>query len=476
MLTFERLSYELGIELKKLTYIIYKIPDDKKYIKFSIPKKGGGKRQICKPVPKLLSLQRKIKDYLITYYKTKPCSYGFEINKDIKKNASQHIKSNLVLNIDIEDFFGSINFGRIYGLLLHEPFNFDKKTAAAVAKAVTYENKLPQGAPTSPVLSNMIARRLDSKLMHLAYNTRSIYTRYVDDMTFSTTMSSFHKNIIVKGKFNDVELSPQLITIIEREGFSLNTKKTRLLNKHVRKEVTGITINEFPNLRRNYINSVFGMIYSWKKYGYEDAQEKYKTKYLKLNQDHKILQDSYRSTIIGRIGHIAHIRGWSDVVVSKLCRKYCECDTNPPKRLKSIGEMSMKYDVFIGHASEQKNDIVEPLYNSLTSLGVRVFVDMVNIKWGDSLTKLINNALAESEYFLAIISIDSISKSWPDTEMNAAIARQIDGKQKVLPLFLGSKKEIEECKNHYSLLSDKLYKEWSDNPDELAQEIKNLLP
>jgi hypothetical protein len=414
---------------------------------------------------------------LITFYNPKPCSFGFENKKDIKKNAEEHIKSKLVLNIDLEDFFGSINFGRVYGLLLQDPFNFNKKAAAVIAKLVTYENKLPQGAPTSPILSNMIARRLDSSLMHLASKSRSKYTRYVDDITFSTTLNTFDEKIVQKGKLNDVVLGSEIVKIIENEGFTINHKKSRLLDNNIRKEVTGITINEFPNIKRKYINSVFGMIYSWKKFGYDNALNIYKTKYLNLSEDSKIRKDTFKSMIVGKIGHIAHIRGWDDIIVCKLCRKYCECDiTLPPKRIKAIGEMSMKYDVFIGHASEQKIDIADPLYDSLIKLGVKVFIDTVNIKWGDSLTKLINKALSESEYFLAIISNDSINKTWPDTEMNAAIARQIKGKQKVLPLLVGNKKEIEKCIDHYSLISDRLYKVWNNNPDVLAKEIKDLLP
>ncbi len=474
-ISFADLASKLEINPSKLSYIIYKLPDNKKYFHFEIPKKNGGKRRISKPVPKLMSVQRKVKDYLLTFYISKPCSHGFEINRNIKTNAERHLNGKLLLNIDIKDFFGSINFGRIYGLLRSKPFNFDNKAAASVAKLVTYNNSLPQGAPTSPILSNMIAKRMDSSLIKLASKSRATYTRYVDDITFSTTYYSFDKNIVDRGKFDEVIIGSILRQTINNEGFDINHKKTRLLNEYVRKEVTGITINEFPNVRRKYINSIFGMIFSWKKYGYEKAQQTYKVKYLKLDPSSDVNANLYRSVIIGKIGFVAHIRGWDDVVVSKLCKKYCECDSESPKRIKSIGELSMEYNVFIGHASEQKNDVAQPLFDELTKLGIKTFIDIVEIKWGGSLTKLINKALAQAEYFLAIISIDSIGKSWPDTEMNAAIARQIDGKQKVLPLFIGTKEQIEECKNHYSLIYDRLYKEWANNPQELAQEIKDLI-
>ncbi len=474
-ITLEDISARLEINISKLSYIIYKIPDNKKYFNFEIPKKNGGKRSISKPVPKLMNVQRKVKDYLLSFYISKPCSHGFEVNRNIKTNAERHLKGKLLLNIDIKDFFGSINFGRIFGLLSNKPFNFDKKAAASIAKLVIYNNSLPQGAPTSPILSNMIARRMDSSLIKLASKSRATYTRYVDDITFSTTYNRFDKNIVDSGNFDEVIVGRMLIQTINKEGFEINHRKTRLLNKYVRKEVTEITINEFPNVRRKYINSIFGMIFSWKKHGYEQSLQIYKVKYLKLNPSSDVSPNLYRSIIIGKISFVAHIRGWDDVVVSKLCRRYCECDSEPPKRIKAIGELSMKYNVFIGHASEQKDDIAKPLFDELTKLGIKTFIDIVEIKWGDSLTKLINKSLAEAEYFLAIISIDSIGKSWPDTEMNAAIARQIDGKQKVLPLFVGTKTQIDECKNHYSLISDKLYKEWNNNPQEVAQEIKDLI-
>ena len=189
----------------------------------------------------------------------------------------------------------------------------------------------------------------------------------------------------------------------------------------------------------------------------------------------EVNEDLFKSVIVGKIGYVAYIRGWDDVVVSKLCGKYCECDSNPPKRIDAIANLSMKYEIFIGHAFEQKDDVATPLFEELTKEGIRTFIDIVEIKWGDSLTKLINKALSEADYFLAIISINSISKSWPDTEMNAAIARQIDGKQKVLPLFVGTTEEIKKCKEHYPLIADRLYKEWSNNPEDIARDIKNII-
>ncbi len=473
--TYEDLASILEIEPKELHKILYKIPENKKYRVFNIPKKTHGNRVISKPMQCIKELQKKMAEHLNEAYTAKACSYGFERTKDIKQNALRHLKSRAVLNIDLEDFFGSINFGRVFGLMKSEPFNFDSKSSAAIARLTTHENKLPQGAPSSPILSNMIARRLDGRLTKLASRNKLIYTRYVDDITFSTTCPDFNKAIVDHGFLNDVVLGHELLQAIEREGFSVNTDKSRKLNNMVRKDVTGIIINEFANVRRLYINSVFGMIYSWKKHGYDNAQKIYIEKYFNRGPKKKTNPGLYRSVIIGKISYIAFVRGWDDTVVHKLCVKYCEVDENPPKKIKILGDLKMKYDIFLGHASEEKESVAIPLYEKLVELKVRVFIDTVEIKWGDSLTRIINRALTESKYFLAIISVNSIKKSWPDSEMNSAIARVINGKQKILPLFVGTESEIETCKRHYSLISDRLYKEYKDNPEEIASEIMEML-
>lgn len=463
---------------QKLTYSLYHIIDDSQYSTFNIPKKAGGFREIDRPCGQIKSLQNNFSKFLTKHYNRKPCSHGFENNYGILTNAESHKNRKIVLNLDIEDFFGSINFGRIYGLFMNKPFFFPKNVAAAAAKLVTYNNRLPQGAPTSPLLANMISLRLDSKLMSLAKKHSCTYTRYVDDITFSSTKRSFNPNIATFHEDNSVILGKPLLQIFEKEGFKIKNSKTRLLSKFVRQDVTGLTVNEFPNVKRSYIKSIFGMIYSWKKHGLENAGitflEKYATKKYELSK--KVTPGViYRAVIIGRISFIAHIRGWDDIIVRNLCVKYCENDSEPPKKIGEMGSMPLQYDVFIGHAIEQKEDIAKPIHSALKNIGLKSFIDIVEIKWGGSLTKIINKALSTSKYFLAIISSDSINKNWPDKELNAALAREIEGKQKILPLFVGTPSEIDKLKNHYPLIADKLYKVWKGNPEELANEIKMIL-
>ena len=475
MITIEMISRAINVDVRKVTYIAYGINEENKYTTFEIPKKNGSKRIINKPIPILDWLQKKLKRYLEQFYKRKNCSFGFEYGLSIKNNAEQHTKKRLILNIDISNFFNSINFGRVYGLLLKHPFNFDKKASACIAKILTHKNCLPQGASTSPLISNMISRRLDSKLMKLAEDTKSHYTRFVDDITFSTNLEKFNKKILIHGHLQNVELGWELATIISDEGFRINNNKSRLLNDYTRKEVTGITVNKFPNVRRNYINSIFGMIHAWNKYGLKSSNNRYLARINVAGDSKDNQNDLFRAVVIGKINHVANIRGWDDIVVQKLCRKYCECDEKAPTKIRTIGEEEVKYNVFICHASEQKESIAIPIHKSLTALGIKAFIDIYNIKWGGSITQIINKALSEAEIFLPIISIDSIDKDWPSAEINSAIARNIEGVVKVLPLFTGSEDQINSCRKQFPLIHDTLFKTWDNNSDELALAIKEQL-
>lgn len=464
----------LGVEPKKLSFALYKAHDSGKYSNFSIPKKSGDTRVISKPNKQIMALQRRFLQYLETKYESRPCSQGFEKERNCKTNAEKHLKRKLVLNFDIEDFFGSINFGRVFGLLKAKPFNFGKAAAAAAAKLVIHDNKLPQGAPTSPIISNMICKTFDGKLMKLCSQNASTYTRYVDDVTISTTRAAFPDSIVVAPTIATVKIGDALEHVIRSEGFKVNANKTRIQPKSIRQSVTGITVNEFKNVPRAYINQIFGMIFSWKKFGITEASKHYEKTY-QCRPSKLVSESLFRAVIIGKISYVAQIRGWHDIVVLKLCTKYCECDPQPPNRIKEIGKMPAKYDVFIGHASEDKATVAKPLYDSLDALGVKAFIDIVHIAWGDSLTQKINQALGDSKIFVAVISLNSVEKSWPAKELNSAISREINKKQIILPLFVGTPEEIEIAKSKYAIMDDKVYKTWENNPDDIANSIKQRL-
>src|SRR5205814_3311637 len=111
--------------------------------------------------------------------------------RSILTNAKPHLRQKFVLNVDLKDFFPTINFGRVRGVLIAKPYCLLPHIATYIARICCRDNALPQGAPTSPIISNMICSRLDRQLLRLARQYRCVYTRYADDLTFSTSMPRF---------------------------------------------------------------------------------------------------------------------------------------------------------------------------------------------------------------------------------------------------------------------------------------------
>ncbi|MDZ4298935.1 MAG: reverse transcriptase domain-containing protein, partial [Moraxellaceae bacterium] len=184
------LAYLLGTSLAKLSYVIYGIKVEKLYHKFEVPKKNGGVRIINAPDPQLKILQARLKNILESIYRPHPAATAFIRERGIVFNARKHVKKQVVFNIDLKDFYHQINFGRVRGLLISPPYSLKKETATLIAGLCCTDNVLPQGAPTSPIVSNMICRRLDRELSLLAKNNYFYYTRYADDITFSSHTNS----------------------------------------------------------------------------------------------------------------------------------------------------------------------------------------------------------------------------------------------------------------------------------------------
>lgn len=158
----------LEIQDKSLRYFLFKRRPENMYIQFSISKRGGGERVISAPVDEWKQIQRKLAYILNIVYEPKVCTFGFIENKNIFDNASQHLKRKLIINIDLEDFFTQIHFGRICGMFVKPPYNLGKEAAVTIAQIACRNGVLPQGAPSSPILTNMICVPLDNSMMHLA--------------------------------------------------------------------------------------------------------------------------------------------------------------------------------------------------------------------------------------------------------------------------------------------------------------------
>ena len=260
----------LGYKPKALSYILYKLPSEKKYIEFTIPKKNGGKRKIQAPTDQLKQLQRRLAGMLNTCFeetciRSKPkrsLSHGFRKKHSIITNATKHKNKRYVFNIDLKDFFPSINFGRVRGFLIKNAhFNLDPKVATVIAQIACHDNELPQGSPCSPIISNLIGHLLDVRMANLAKKTKCTYSRYADDLTFSTNWKEFPEKLAIKINGSDNEWVPgrALKKEIEKVGFTINEKKTSLQYKTARQITTGLVVNKKVNIKKEYYRQARSM-------------------------------------------------------------------------------------------------------------------------------------------------------------------------------------------------------------------------
>ena len=300
--------------IQKITCIVYKLSDDEKYKKFKINKKDGSKREIKSPQASLKHIQKRLSKLLEKCYfeieknsNSSICffnAHGFLSKKSILTNADKHKNKRYVLNIDLSDFFPSINFGRVYGFFnKNKYFQLENNISSTIAQIACFENELPQGASTSPIISNLITMNLDKSLSVLANRYKLTYTRYADDITFSTNLREFPKDIAYLDENLNWHLGNTLRTIIEKNYFKINDKKTRMQYKTSRQEVTGIIVNKKLNVDRRYIKNTKSAIYQFLKYNNE-IESKDETE-----QKDKIVL-SPRNNIIGRISFIYQVRNY----------------------------------------------------------------------------------------------------------------------------------------------------------------------
>lgn len=263
------LSRLLGFRPNALTAIIYLTPSDQKYCTFEIPKKNGGTRIIKSPNPKLKKLQTHLANLLYACLaeiekeqRSKPVSYGFREKRSIADNAKNHKRRRYVLNLDIEDFFPSFNFGRVRGFFLkNKHFNLEEEVATTIAQIACDGKALPQGSPCSPVISELIGQVFDVRLLRFAKKHGVSYSRYADDITFSTNRKDF-PDVLAEQDPDDPSiwtLSADLVDEIERAGFKINFGKTRMHQRGSRQMVTGLIVNEKVNIRSEYYRKARAM-------------------------------------------------------------------------------------------------------------------------------------------------------------------------------------------------------------------------
>lgn len=207
----------------------FSFKNDRYYHRIEMKKKAGGIRLIESPIRELKAIQRWILRNILDKLSPSIYAKGFIKNRSILDNAKPHEGNQYILNLDLKDFFTNVKASHVYTLFKNIGYN--KTVAFALTSFCTKGGYLPQGAPTSPSISNLVCLRLDHRISTYCKKRALTYTRYADDLSISGN------------KLLTIEKASYLIKeILGDEGFSINAKKEKLLGPKVRREVTGLTV------------------------------------------------------------------------------------------------------------------------------------------------------------------------------------------------------------------------------------------
>jgi len=321
MSTLEDLANILKEKDTLIKHLVY--TDKNTYISFTLTKKNGTKRIIHAPNPMLKRIQRKIKSQLEKIYIPPNCVKGFCINESIKNNALPHINKNNVFNIDLKNFFPSLSAGRVYGIFISKLFNFSEEVAFYLTKLCTVDNMLPQGSPASPIISNIISYNMDIDIMNYCKKFNISFTRYADDLTFSSNRNRFPKGLV---EIKDKKAKPGeiLYKIINKNNFEINEDKIRFFHSSVRQEVTNLTVNEKVNINKKYIKRIRTCLHNIELNGLSKATKTfYEIEYdRKLENPSSKQEEHHLNVLKGRIEFIRFILGNENLIFLKYAIKY----------------------------------------------------------------------------------------------------------------------------------------------------------
>jgi retron-type reverse transcriptase len=266
----------LGLTIKRLRWLAYHAdaPTRPHYVYFEVPKRTGGTRLLSAPHDDLKKAQRWILENVLEKLPVTPAAHGFVRERSVVSNALPHVGRDVVVNCDLKDFFPTITFPRVRGVF--QAIGYSPAVATVLALLCTEAPRsrvemegraywvavgpraLPQGAPTSPALSNQVARKLDQRLHGVGEKLGWTYTRYADDMTFSAAA----------GKREQIPwLLARVRHIAQDEGFALNPKKCRVQRAARRQQVTGVVVNQKPSLAREELRRLRAILHAAKATG-----------------------------------------------------------------------------------------------------------------------------------------------------------------------------------------------------------------
>jgi retron-type reverse transcriptase len=293
----------LGLTIPRLRWLAFhtEVASRVHYVSFTVPKKSGGTRTLSAPHRTLAAAQQWIFANIVGKLPVEPPAHGFIAGRGTVSNASAHTGKAVIVNMDLEGFFPSITFPRvasvfrrlgyspavatILGLICTECPRREVRYEGKVYYVATGPRGLPQGACTSPGLSNQVARRLDRRLDGLAVKMGLRYTRYADDLTFS----------------GDQELREyvgylmaRIRHIAQEEGFTVNEKKSRVLRRNARQTVTGLVVNDKPGAKREEVRRLRAILHRARTEGLE-----------KQNREGR---PNFRAWLLGMIAYVGMVR------------------------------------------------------------------------------------------------------------------------------------------------------------------------
>lgn len=274
----EEFAEAMNLSVNKLRFLAFdrKTSEVSHYIHFKMQKKTGGFRLISAPKPELKAAQLWILENILNKVAVHEAAHGFLAEKNIVSNAKLHVGAKILVNLDLENFFPTINYKRVKGVF--QNLGYSEAIATVFALLCTApeveeieldgknyfvalgERHLPQGAPTSPMLSNILSRRMDKGLSKIAENLGFVYTRYADDLTFSAAETDAEIN----------KLFGQIRHVIKAQGFVVNENKTRILRRGRQQEVTGIVINDKISLDRKTLRKFRAVLHQAENKGLEN--------------------------------------------------------------------------------------------------------------------------------------------------------------------------------------------------------------
>ena len=275
---------------------------------FQIKKRNGKYRKITAPMEEYKYLLRNLQFELKAYYNPPEYVHGFIDNKNIKTNASCHLAKQKILKIDLADFFETISKQMVINLISPLDPELSDKQVDMLSSFCTVSNSVPQGFPTSPIISNLIFDEIDRELWKLAQSYSITYTRYADDMIFSTENKKIPADVYNK-----------IFSVISNAGFYINSGKTKYKGKHRCQIITGLIVNDKISLKRNYRRNIRAILHNWEYKGYEATIEEYSAKYKRSKRRGK---PTFVYSLVGRIEYVGFIYGKESKIYSGYKSKF----------------------------------------------------------------------------------------------------------------------------------------------------------